>query len=95
MFRSMRAASFSRTVHCQYMLDTFIVNMNENELNLSELKDEVKTYKYTRCHPPNLALSSPCISPPNSTPMAVDFQVSASTSVFSDDNLSIPSCHNE
>ena len=28
---------------------------------LSELKEEVKTYTYPRCQPPNLALSSPCV----------------------------------
>ena len=58
---------------------------------LSELKEEVKTYTYPRCQPPKLALSSPCISSPDSTPVAADLQVSASTSAFSEVNLSIPS----
>ena len=45
---------------------------------LSQLKEEVKTYMYSCCQPPNLALS-PCISSPDSTPVVADFQVSAST----------------
>ena len=58
---------------------------------LSELKEEVKTHTYHRCQPPNLALTSPCISSPHSTPVAADLQVSASTSVSSEVNLSYPS----
>ena len=59
-------------------------------LKLSELK-EVKTHTYRRCQPPNLALTSPCISSPHSTPVAADLQVSAGTSVSSEVNLSYPS----
>ena len=58
---------------------------------LSELKEEVKTHAYPRCQPPNLALTSPCISSPHSTPVAADLQASASTSVSSEVNLSYPS----
>ena len=43
---------------------------------LSELKEEVKTHTYPRCQPPNLALTSPCISSPHSTPVAADLQAS-------------------
>ena len=63
----------------------------ERLLKPSELKEELKTYTYTRCQPPNLALSSPCISVFGSTPIVADFRVSGSTSVSSNDNLSIPS----
>ena len=58
---------------------------------LSELKEEVKTYTYPSCQPPNVALSSPCISFPDPTPVAADLQVSASTSASSEVNLFIPS----
>ena len=58
---------------------------------LSELKEEVKTYTYPSCQPPSPALSSPCISSPDSTSVAADLQVSASASTSSEVDLSIPS----
>ena len=60
-------------------------------LKLSKLKEEVKMHTYPRCQPPNLALTSPCISSPHSTPVAADLQALASTSMSSEVNLSYPS----